>query len=202
MSNLKSTNHWRGWIFISGTFTVRCVMFCSLWVGTNWMYMHALSILDATDVMALFATNVSFVYLLSWVILHEQFVGLRVIAAVIRWNDKQNKQKTIDYWSFVVRLHWLDLLTDRRCDFLQHGNSPTCVHGRHQQVADSGRGRTGSGCIRRICCLQGNRWIVITKKHLDSYNHGRLHWYRYRSNEYSEKRRTARFRSSSLWSVC
>ena len=59
-------------------------MFCSLWVGTNWMYMHALSILDATDVMALFATNVSFVYLLSWVILHEQFVGLRVIAAVIR----------------------------------------------------------------------------------------------------------------------
>jgi len=28
--------------------------------------------------MALFATNVSCVYLLSWVILHEQFVGVRV----------------------------------------------------------------------------------------------------------------------------
>lgn len=42
------------------------------------MYMYALSVLDATDVMSLFATNVSFVYLLSWVILHDQFVGLRV----------------------------------------------------------------------------------------------------------------------------
>ena len=42
------------------------------------MYMYALSVLDATDVMALFATNVSFVYLLSWVVLHIQFVGLRV----------------------------------------------------------------------------------------------------------------------------
>ena len=42
------------------------------------MYMYALSVLDATDVMALFATNVSFVYLLSWVVLHDQFVGLRV----------------------------------------------------------------------------------------------------------------------------
>ena len=64
----------------TGTFISRCVLFCFLWVGTNWMYMHALSILDATDVMALFATNVSFVYLLSWVILHDQFVGLRVIS--------------------------------------------------------------------------------------------------------------------------
>ena len=67
----------------TGTFISRCVLFCFLWVGTNWMYMHALSILDATDVMALFATNVSFVYLLSWVILHDQFVGLRVISVWI-----------------------------------------------------------------------------------------------------------------------
>jgi hypothetical protein len=42
------------------------------------MYILSLKILLATDVMALFATNVSFVYLLSWVILHEQFVGIRV----------------------------------------------------------------------------------------------------------------------------
>lgn len=42
------------------------------------MYVHSLKILQATEVMALFATNVSCVYLLSWVILHEQFVGVRV----------------------------------------------------------------------------------------------------------------------------
>jgi len=68
--------------FTLGTFVGRCCLFCCLWVSTNWMYMHALSILNATDVMALFATNVSFVYLLSWVILHDQFVGLRIVAVI------------------------------------------------------------------------------------------------------------------------
>ncbi|KAK9758848.1 hypothetical protein QE152_g661 [Popillia japonica] len=33
--------------------------------------------------MALFATNVSSVYLLSWVILHEQFVGIRIMAVIL-----------------------------------------------------------------------------------------------------------------------
>lgn len=63
---------------ISGRFLTRCSLFCLLWVGTNYMYIRSLRILLATDVMALFATNVSCVYLLSWVILHEQFVGIRV----------------------------------------------------------------------------------------------------------------------------
>lgn len=62
----------------------RCSMFCILWVFTNYMYIMSLRILLATDVMALFATNVSFVYLLSWVILHEQFVGIRVRTPSIR----------------------------------------------------------------------------------------------------------------------
>lgn len=33
--------------------------------------------------MALFSSNVSFVYLLSWVILHEKFVGIRIVAVII-----------------------------------------------------------------------------------------------------------------------
>ncbi|XP_057368931.1 solute carrier family 35 member F3-like [Daphnia carinata] len=69
--------------FTLGTFIGRCCLFCLLWVVTNWMYMYALSVLDATDVMALFATNVSFVYLLSWVVLHDQFVGLRIVAVIL-----------------------------------------------------------------------------------------------------------------------
>ncbi|XP_045028491.1 uncharacterized protein LOC116921462 isoform X2 [Daphnia magna] len=69
--------------FTLGTFIGRCCLFCLLWVGTNWMYMYALSVLDATDVMALFATNVTFVYLLSWVVLHDQFVGLRIVAVIL-----------------------------------------------------------------------------------------------------------------------
>ena len=39
--------------------------------------------LDCTVVTALFATNASFVYLLSWVILQEQFVGIRIMAIIL-----------------------------------------------------------------------------------------------------------------------
>ncbi|XP_015839143.1 solute carrier family 35 member F3 isoform X3 [Tribolium castaneum] len=69
--------------FTAVRFMTRCSLFCLLWVGTNYMYILSLRILLATDVMALFATNVSFVYLLSWVILHEQFVGIRIMAVII-----------------------------------------------------------------------------------------------------------------------
>jgi len=34
-------------------------------------------------VTALFATNAGFVYLLSWVILHNQFVGVRIVAVIL-----------------------------------------------------------------------------------------------------------------------
>uniref|UniRef100_A0ABD2X0M1 EamA domain-containing protein n=1 Tax=Trichogramma kaykai TaxID=54128 RepID=A0ABD2X0M1_9HYME len=69
--------------FSSGRFLSRSSLFCGLWVATNYMYIHSLSILLATDVITLFATNVACVYLLSWVILHEQFVGVRIVAVIM-----------------------------------------------------------------------------------------------------------------------
>ncbi|XP_066594379.1 solute carrier family 35 member F3 [Prorops nasuta] len=69
--------------FTVGRFLIRCSLFCGLWVVTNYMYIHSLRILLATDVMALFATNVACVYLLSWVILHEQFVAVRIVAVIL-----------------------------------------------------------------------------------------------------------------------
>ena len=39
--------------------------------------------LDCAVVIALFATNASFVYMLSWVILHDQFVGIRIMAVIL-----------------------------------------------------------------------------------------------------------------------
>ncbi|XP_018401770.1 PREDICTED: putative thiamine transporter SLC35F3 isoform X2 [Cyphomyrmex costatus] len=69
--------------FTGGRFLIRCSLFCSLWVITNYLYILSLRILLATDVMALYATNVSCVYLLSWVILHEQFVGVRIVAVIL-----------------------------------------------------------------------------------------------------------------------
>lgn len=74
----ESVRNFRDRGFTAAHFLTRCCMFCMLWVFTNYLYIHALSILVATDALALFAINVCCVYLLSWVILHDQFVGVRV----------------------------------------------------------------------------------------------------------------------------
>ena len=58
-------------------------MFCLMSVLTNYLYIKALEVLDCTVVTALFATNASFVYLLSWVVLRQQFVGLRIVALIL-----------------------------------------------------------------------------------------------------------------------
>lgn len=64
--------------FTIGRYINRCITFCILWVAATYLYMKSLKELYSTDVIVLFATNVASVYLLSWVILHEQFVGVRV----------------------------------------------------------------------------------------------------------------------------
>ncbi|XP_031357912.1 uncharacterized protein LOC116181661 isoform X5 [Photinus pyralis] len=79
----ESVRDFRDKGFTAARFLTRCSLFCLLWVITNYMYIRALCILLSTDVMALFATNVSSVYLLSWVILHEQFVGIRIMAVIL-----------------------------------------------------------------------------------------------------------------------
>ncbi|XP_073992586.1 solute carrier family 35 member F3 isoform X2 [Rhodnius prolixus] len=79
----ESIRNFREKGFTLGRFMTRVSLFCLLWVATNYMYIHSLRILLATDVMALFATNVACVYLLSWVILHKQFVGVRIVAVIL-----------------------------------------------------------------------------------------------------------------------
>lgn len=69
--------------FTIGTFLNRTIMFCLLWLFTTYFYICSLKSLFATDVLALFATNIACVYLLSWVILHEQFVGIRIVAVIL-----------------------------------------------------------------------------------------------------------------------
>lgn len=64
--------------FTAGRFLNRCIVFCLLWLITTHLYILSLRALLSTDAMSLFATNVASSYLLSWVILHEQFVGVRV----------------------------------------------------------------------------------------------------------------------------
>ncbi|KAG5670094.1 hypothetical protein PVAND_000378 [Polypedilum vanderplanki] len=91
----------RGYTF--GRYIYRCISFCILWVASTYLYMKSLRVLYSTDVIVLFATNVASVYLLSWVILHEQFVGVRIVAvilvdtgiALLAYMDGINDSKTL-----------------------------------------------------------------------------------------------------------
>ena len=65
-------------VSFSGKFFSRSCFFSMLWVLTNFLYIRGLYALGCSEMISLFATNVSFVYMLSWVVLHEQFVGIRV----------------------------------------------------------------------------------------------------------------------------
>lgn len=47
---------------------------------TNYLYLLALKKLTATDVSALFCCNKAFVFLLSWIVLKDRFMGVRVMA--------------------------------------------------------------------------------------------------------------------------
>ncbi|XP_022686706.1 solute carrier family 35 member F4-like isoform X4 [Varroa jacobsoni] len=64
-------------------FFARCGLFTVMWIVTNFLLVFALRLLDTTDVLALYSAHVAFVYLLSWVILHEQFVGVRIVAIIL-----------------------------------------------------------------------------------------------------------------------
>ncbi|CAH1776197.1 unnamed protein product [Owenia fusiformis] len=59
-------------------------LFCLIWTVTNYMYVRALNMynIQPVDVVSLFATSPSFVYLLSWIILHEKFIAIRIVAVI------------------------------------------------------------------------------------------------------------------------
>lgn len=79
-----------GGFFFSGKFFTRSCLFSLLWMLTNFLYIRGLVNLGCTEMISIFATHVSFVYLLSWVVLHEQFVGIRVSVA----GDKRTNTNT------------------------------------------------------------------------------------------------------------
>lgn len=88
-TRLKTSNDW--WLlFFPGKFFTRSCLFSLLWMLTNFLYIRGLVNLGCTEMISIFATHVSFVYLLSWVVLHEQFVGIRVSVA----GDKRTNTNT------------------------------------------------------------------------------------------------------------
>uniref|UniRef100_A0A8C8VEY7 Solute carrier family 35 member F4 n=1 Tax=Pelusios castaneus TaxID=367368 RepID=A0A8C8VEY7_9SAUR len=64
-------------------FLKRTAPFSILWTLTNYLYLLALKKLTATDVSALFCCNRAFVFLLSWIVLKDRFMGVRIVAAIM-----------------------------------------------------------------------------------------------------------------------
>uniref|UniRef100_A0A673BM43 Solute carrier family 35 member F3b n=1 Tax=Sphaeramia orbicularis TaxID=375764 RepID=A0A673BM43_9TELE len=59
-------------------FFTKVAPFGLLWILTNYLYLQALRKINTTDVSALFCCNKAFVFLLSWIVLRDRFMGVRV----------------------------------------------------------------------------------------------------------------------------
>uniref|UniRef100_A0A3Q2PNK5 Solute carrier family 35 member F4 n=1 Tax=Fundulus heteroclitus TaxID=8078 RepID=A0A3Q2PNK5_FUNHE len=64
-------------------FIKRTAPFSILWTLTNYLYLLALKKLTATDVSALYCCHKAFVFLLSWIVLKDRFMGVRIVAAIM-----------------------------------------------------------------------------------------------------------------------
>uniref|UniRef100_A0A8C4R8R3 Si:ch211-263p13.7 n=2 Tax=Eptatretus burgeri TaxID=7764 RepID=A0A8C4R8R3_EPTBU len=63
---------------------LRCVApLTLLWTLTAYLYLLALHRLAIPDAAALFCCNKAFVFLLSWVLLRDRFMGIRIIAVIL-----------------------------------------------------------------------------------------------------------------------
>ncbi|XP_029688887.1 solute carrier family 35 member F4 isoform X3 [Takifugu rubripes] len=64
-------------------FVKRTAPFSILCTLTNYLYLLALKKLTATDVSALYCCHKAFVFLLSWIVLKDRFMGVRIVAAIM-----------------------------------------------------------------------------------------------------------------------
>ncbi|XP_063060310.1 solute carrier family 35 member F4 [Engraulis encrasicolus] len=64
-------------------FVKRTAPFSILWTLTNYLHLLALHKLTATDVSALYCCHKAFEFLLSWMILKDRFMGIRIVAAIM-----------------------------------------------------------------------------------------------------------------------
>ncbi|RXM37179.1 Solute carrier family 35 member F4 [Acipenser ruthenus] len=69
-------------------FFTKVAPFGVLWTLTNYLYLHALRKINTTDVSALFCCNKAFVFLLSWIVLRDRFMGVRVLFKLILGSAK------------------------------------------------------------------------------------------------------------------
>lgn len=59
-------------------FFTKAAPFGALWTLTNYLYLYAVTKINTTDASVLFCCNKAFVFLLSWIVLRDRFMGVRV----------------------------------------------------------------------------------------------------------------------------
>ncbi|XP_066091395.1 solute carrier family 35 member F3 isoform X2 [Saccopteryx bilineata] len=64
-------------------FFTKAAPFGVLWTLTNYLYLHAIKKINTTDASVLFCCNKAFVFLLSWIVLRDRFMGVRIVAAIL-----------------------------------------------------------------------------------------------------------------------
>ncbi|KAF6073685.1 solute carrier family 35 member F3 [Phyllostomus discolor] len=64
-------------------FFTKAAPFGVLWTLTNYLYLYAITKINTTDVSVLFCCNKAFVFLLSWIVLRDRFMGVRIVAAIL-----------------------------------------------------------------------------------------------------------------------
>ncbi|XP_054654487.1 putative thiamine transporter SLC35F3 isoform X2 [Dunckerocampus dactyliophorus] len=71
-------------------FFTKVAPFGLLWILTNYLYLQALRKINTTDASALFCCNKAFVFLLSWIVLRDRFMGVRVSSRITSAAGRQD----------------------------------------------------------------------------------------------------------------
>ncbi|KPP66816.1 solute carrier family 35 member F3-like [Scleropages formosus] len=64
-------------------FLLKVAPFGVLWTLSTYLYLQALRRIPSTDAAALFCCSKAFVFLLSWIVLRDRFLGVRIVAAIL-----------------------------------------------------------------------------------------------------------------------
>ncbi|XP_066519239.1 putative thiamine transporter SLC35F3a [Hoplias malabaricus] len=65
------------------TLLSRVAPFGVLWTLTSYLYLQGLRRIPPTDACALFCCTRAFVFLISWIVLRDRFMGIRIVAAIL-----------------------------------------------------------------------------------------------------------------------
>ncbi|KAK2488548.1 hypothetical protein MC885_018601 [Smutsia gigantea] len=78
-------------------FFTKAAPFGVLWTLTNYLYLHAIKKINTTDVSVLFCCNKAFVFLLSWIVLRDRFMGVR-----LGQHQNEGRRSRCWQWNFVT----------------------------------------------------------------------------------------------------